>query len=203
MGEVHYMISEAAKRLNVEPHVLRYWEEELTLPIGRTEMGHRYYTEENIQLVDCIKELKEQGLSLKELKGLIPDIIRTKEQFKEAKTPDNSVPEPVVAQSSAEIAIHTSKEPAPTDAVDQRLEQVQSLIADVVERVLLQNNKVLEAAVSDRVAKNVDYLLQSKEQQEEERYRKLDFLIRQQQTNRKEAAHMNPVKRLRRILGNA
>ncbi|MEG0354996.1 MAG: MerR family transcriptional regulator [Lachnospiraceae bacterium] len=203
MGEVHYMISEAAKQLNVEPHVLRYWEEELELPIGRTEMGHRYYTEENIQLVDCIKELKEQGLSLKELKGLIPDIIRTKEQFKEAKAPDNSVPESVATQPSAEIAIHTSKEPAPTDAVDQRLEQVQSLIADVVERVLLQNNKVLEAAVSDRVAKNVDYLLQSKEQQEEERYRKLDFLIRQQQTNRKEAAHMNPAKRLRRILGNA
>ena len=42
MGEVHYMISEAAKRVNVETHVLRYWEEELSLSIGRTEMGHRY-----------------------------------------------------------------------------------------------------------------------------------------------------------------
>ena len=34
MGEVHYMISEAAKRVNVETHVLRYWEEELSLSIG-------------------------------------------------------------------------------------------------------------------------------------------------------------------------
>ena len=42
MGEVHYMIKEAAKRVNVETHVLRYWEEELNLTIGRTEMGHRY-----------------------------------------------------------------------------------------------------------------------------------------------------------------
>ena len=50
MGEVHYMISEAAKRVNVETHVLRYWEEELSLSIGRTEMGHRYYTEDDIQL---------------------------------------------------------------------------------------------------------------------------------------------------------
>ena len=32
MGEVHYMISEAAKRVGVEAHVLRYWEEELDLP---------------------------------------------------------------------------------------------------------------------------------------------------------------------------
>ena len=62
MGDVHYMISEAAKHVGVESHVLRYWEEELDLPIGRTEMGHRHYTEEDIQLFSCIKELKEQGL---------------------------------------------------------------------------------------------------------------------------------------------
>ena len=61
MGDVHYMISEAAKHVGVESHVLRYWEEELDLPIGRTEMGHRHYTEEDIQLFSCIKELKEQG----------------------------------------------------------------------------------------------------------------------------------------------
>ena len=29
MGDVHYMISEAAKHVGVESHVLRYWEEEL------------------------------------------------------------------------------------------------------------------------------------------------------------------------------
>ena len=37
MGEVRFMISEAAKQVNVESHVLRYWEEELDLTIGRTE----------------------------------------------------------------------------------------------------------------------------------------------------------------------
>ena len=45
MGDVHYMISEAAKHVGVESHVLRYWEEELDLPIGRTETalyGRRY-----------------------------------------------------------------------------------------------------------------------------------------------------------------
>ena len=29
MGEVRFMISEAAKQVDVESHVLRYWEEEL------------------------------------------------------------------------------------------------------------------------------------------------------------------------------
>ena len=51
MGEVRFMISEAAKKVHVESHVLRYWEEELGLSIGRTEMGHRYYTEDDIQPV--------------------------------------------------------------------------------------------------------------------------------------------------------
>ena len=37
MGEVRFMISEAAKQVHVESHVLRYWEEELELVIGRTE----------------------------------------------------------------------------------------------------------------------------------------------------------------------
>ena len=31
MGEVRFMISEAAKQVHVESHVLRYWEEELNL----------------------------------------------------------------------------------------------------------------------------------------------------------------------------
>ena len=35
MSEVRYMISDAAKLVDVEAHVLRYWEEELELPIGR------------------------------------------------------------------------------------------------------------------------------------------------------------------------
>ena len=62
MSETRYMISDASKLVDVEAHVLRYWEEELDLPIGRNEMGHRYYTEENIRLFRHIKELKDRGV---------------------------------------------------------------------------------------------------------------------------------------------
>lgn len=64
MDKVRYMISDAASLVNVEAHVLRYWEEELELNIPRNEMGHRYYTKENIQQFLKIKELKEQGYQL-------------------------------------------------------------------------------------------------------------------------------------------
>ena len=37
-----YLINEAAKEVHVESHVLRYWEEELELPINRNDKvpGH-------------------------------------------------------------------------------------------------------------------------------------------------------------------
>ena len=187
MGEVHYMISEASKRVNVETHVLRYWEEELELPIGRTEMGHRYYTEENIQLFRCIKELKEQGMFLKDLKNMIPDIIRLKEQkMAQAKEMNE------VTVSRAEVV------------QDQKREQVQALLGQAFQNILAQNNKILEdsvtRAVSEKVTKEVSFLLQAKERQEEERFKKLDSLIRQQQSLRKEAGK-SPTKKLRRLLG--
>ena len=34
-------IKEAAKKLHVEAHVLRYWEDELKLDIKRNAQGHR------------------------------------------------------------------------------------------------------------------------------------------------------------------
>ena len=48
MEKLRYMISDAAAAVNVETHVLRYWEEELELSVPRNEMGHRYYTKDNI-----------------------------------------------------------------------------------------------------------------------------------------------------------
>ena len=163
MGEVRYMISEAAKRVNMETHVLRHWEEELCLTIGRTEMGHRYYTEEDIRLFDCIKKLKEQGMLLKELKEIIPDMIRTRAKLKEKK--ETTEEEPL---SELQLA-------------------------------LLENNKILREEITQSVIQEMGYLFLTQEQQEEERYKKLDCLIRQQQSYRKEYARSMPFRQLRKI----
>ena len=188
MGEVHYMISEAAKRVSVETHVLRYWEDELDLTIGRTEMGHRYYTEEDLQLFHCIKELKEQGMLLKDLKTLIPDMLRTRNTLRLRKL------EAVANQSDNENDKRTIESKAPTEN-EKKLTELQV--------ALLENNKILEVSISQAVAgaviREMDFLFQAQERQEEERYKKLDCLIRQQQTLRREAARPTPLKNLRRI----
>lgn len=74
MSETKYMISDAAKKIEVEPHVLRNWEEEIGLLIPRNEMGHRYYREEEIDLLKTIKHLKDQGFFLRAIKLILGDI---------------------------------------------------------------------------------------------------------------------------------
>ena len=161
MGEVHYMISEAAKRVNMETHVLRHWEEELELEIGRTEMGHRYYTEDDIRLFNCIKELKEQGMLLKELKKLIPDMLKARAKKKDQK------------KSAVQDEMKLSE----------------------LQMALRENNQILQ----DAIIKEIGYLFQAQDLQDEERYKKLDCLIRQQQSYRKEYARTTPLRQLRRI----
>ena len=67
------MISDAAKEVQVESHVLRYWEEELHLPIKRNELGHRFYTKEDVECFKQIKSMKERGLQLKAIKMILKD----------------------------------------------------------------------------------------------------------------------------------
>ena len=57
----YLMISDAAKEVCVESHVLRYWEEELHLPIKRNEFGHRYYTRDDVECFKKIKNMKDKG----------------------------------------------------------------------------------------------------------------------------------------------
>ena len=83
--EKRYIISDAAKIIDVESHVLRYWEEELEIEIPRNEMQHRYYTDYYIELFKKVKELKENGFQLKAIKMLLPDLMSDK--------PDSNVDE--------------------------------------------------------------------------------------------------------------
>lgn len=74
MSETRYIISDAAKMIDVEPHVLRYWEEELGMDIPRNEMGHRYYTDKEVKLFGTVRDLKEKGFQLKAIKMILSTI---------------------------------------------------------------------------------------------------------------------------------
>ena len=193
-----YMISDAAKLVDVESHVLRYWEEELDIEIPRNEMGHRYYTDYYIQVFKKIKELKEQGFLLKAIKIALPEIMEgnevdgastIKEEVKFAGLNTVSPIEPVAAAN-----------------VDKpsKMEQFQMILGNIVTNALQENNKALSGEVSknvsDTVIKEMDYLLRLKEEKEEERFKKFDEMVRGLQKDNKMAA-MKGTEKKRKFFG--
>lgn len=106
----------------------------------------RKETRDDARLYGCIRELYEQRVPFEELKAVIPDIRRTREQ------------------------LH-------------------------MKRMLENNNEVLMQMFS----REMSFLLDAKERQEEEQFKKIDQLIRQQQSYRKAAAEAGPIGKLKRL----
>ena len=191
--EEYLYISDAAKEINLESHVLRYWEEELSLPIRRNELGHRYYTREDVERFKKIKELKERGLQLKAIKMIL------KNGGLEAGSPFEGANEKkesgeAECQAGEPLAIEIVK-PAAAETVDpgEKAYRLQLLLKNLFLETLQENNRALGQAIKEDVLKELDYHFRQQEEREEERtrlqqerdemyYRRIDDLIRKKST---------------------
>ena len=196
MAEIHYLISDASKKVDVESHVLRYWEDELELAIPRNEMGHRYYTEAHIRLFQQIKELKEKGYQLKAIKTALDKIM---EDGKDPVIPDELLEESVT-RALKESAVVTDSGDGETGLAEvqntaqvmiaqEKMEQFQEIMNHIIGRALEVNNEQLSQDVSsivnDKVVKELEYLMRVKDEKEEERFKQLDELLRSFQKDNK------------------
>ena len=177
MADVHYLISDASRKVDVESHVLRYWEEELEMNIPRNEMGHRYYTDLHIRLFKQIKELKEKGYQLKAIKAALA---RSLESDGEVVVPNDILEEDVVAA----LKDHTENEDRTltTLMAEERAEQFRAMLGRMIGQAIEENNEKLSQDISrmvnDKVLKEVDYLMRVADERDEERFRQLDETIR-------------------------
>ena len=158
MSEKRYIISDASKMLNVESHVLRYWEEELNITIPRNEMGHRYYTEHHINLLKNIRDLKKQGYGLRAIKMMITD-------------PEDIKKPAITVRPVVESAVDNPS----------KMEQFQAIMDKVVAKAMKESTGELSKEVSDSVLKGMNYLMRVQDEREEERYKKLDEIMRSKQ----------------------
>ena len=189
MENKRYIISEASQKTGLEPHVLRYWEEELGLEIERNELGHRYYSEEQINLLCRVKEMKNRGFQLKAIKSEL------------MVYPSQQMASQIVQQSTTEVSqpvMQQSMSPSQTRS-DDKMDQFKAIIAGIVAETLRENNVILGQELSDtvgnKVIKEMDYLLRMKEEAEEDRFKRLDEAIRSCQKSNKEAAVGREMKR--------
>lgn len=200
MAEIHYLISDASKKVDVEAHVLRYWEEELELKIPRNEMGHRYYTELHIRLFRQIKELKEKGYQLKAIKTALVTMM---EGNGDIVVPDGMLEETAatVLKESAvtnekvsdETGISAVNSQSGQVAVqEEKLEQFQHIMSHIIGRALEVNNEKLSQDISclvnDKVTKELEYMIRVSDEKEEERFKQLDETLRAYQKDGKSRA---------------
>lgn len=224
MNEQRYMISDASKKLEVEPHVLRYWEEELKMEIPRNEMGHRCYSEVEIKVLESVKELKQSGFQLRAIKLLMPELYKkdgiNMKKLLEKKEEWNQLAEQEELLFERGKKGEGTSEKTETVAVfehqdvigaqqESKLDQFQLVMNKIIANALIDNNLLLGQAiseqVSERVLKEMDYQFRIKEEMEEQRFKKLDETIRSRQQARLEAAAalekvQNPKKKKRKRL---
>lgn len=225
MQEKRFLISEAAKMLEVEDHVLRYWEKELNLHIKRNEMGHRYYEQRDIEMFTKIKELKLRGLALKGVKELIArsanriesnsenyedykkeiaaasviydcdnlrDNFEVKNNYEKNKYNESKqtleYKDDIDYKGSLEIKDSSDYSSVKKEkVVDFKLAQLQKIMNQAVKIAVKENNfeisEIIKGELTETIVSKMDNLIKEKEKREEDRYRRLDEVLRAVQRN--------------------
>lgn len=188
----YLLISDAAKEVKVESHVLRYWEEELRLPIKRNELGHRYYTQEDVERFRQIKAMKERGLQLKAIKMILKDgrlDVLPQENIGEKLNMENpgdrggmtmqdaedGMAIDVVSVREAEKQFHEPMErrasETSAESREEKARRLQWLLQQLIRETLRENNEELCRNMKESIIKELDYQFRNQEEREEERDR--------------------------------
>ena len=170
--EKTYLISDAAKQVQVETHVLRYWEEELGLPIKRNKLGHRFYTTGDVEFFKEVKKMKDEGIQLKAIRMYMKD--------------GKIVPESVMVKETEIVPIHSD---ITEESKEEKSLRLQYLLKQFIKEAIQDSNREMYDQMRDTIMKELDYQFRSQEEREEKReenriereekhYRQLDELLR-------------------------
>lgn len=161
MKEKRRMISEAARELGLETYNLRTWEDEFGLVIPRNEKGYRCYGDKEIHTFQEIRDMKNEGLDTEEIKK---------------KLSGNIIPFP------GETQVGTL----------DKMAQFQNVMVKIMGQAIREQKEVLGKEignqVSEKISKEMDYQFRLREDAQEQRFKKLDEMIRIQQKTREEIA---------------
>lgn len=194
--EKYLLISDAAKAVQVESHVLRYWEEELHLPIKRNELGHRYYTQEDVDRFKNIKSMKERGLQLKAIKMILKNgkldlLTQESEEQKVQGRSEEQTQEEASAESAqqAQRAGQAQREDKPcdkapsvksgellteentgcTESREEKAQRLQWIMQQLIRQAVRENNAELVQQIKESVLKELDYQFRMQEERQDER----------------------------------
>lgn len=180
-------VKDVAEMLETEPYVLRFYEKELNLTIKRNNKGHRVYSLEDVEMFKKVQEMREQGLQLKAIEGIVhgsnEEVIETYEQLSTIQMA------PVTAlkrQETADVDI--------TDMEDDKVKQFSVMMKEMFMQALVEYSDQSKFEIKETIKKEVDVAVEEKltelkilqDTKDEEYYKKLDEAMREVQKIRKE-----------------
>jgi DNA-binding transcriptional MerR regulator len=135
----HYNIEQVATRTNLTKRTLRYYEEVGLLPPAvRTEGNYRRYTEEDVRLVERIKELRDLlGFSLNDIRQLL-QAEEERGQIKAAYRQETDASAKLAQLDRADEIIHEQ-----IDLIDQKITALTQMRASLLAR-LTQHGRTKE-----------------------------------------------------------
>lgn len=137
-----YSVSEAVRLVGVESHVLRYWEDELSLEIQRTSQGHRIYTRQDVETLQRVKELKEKGIQLKGIKILLQETLEDGRGDSELKEGIQKI------ENAYPVAFG--------EAQSENLRQFESILKGMIREVMEEQNERLRESLSERLREELE-----------------------------------------------
>ena len=159
MEEKIYSVSEAVRLVGVESHVLRYWEEELKIPIRRSSQGHRLYSERDIELFGKVREWRQKGLQLKAIRLLLnkedvaEEAVDFDRQVKTIAYDEQGINEQGIDEQEAQ-----SYEIVSTEDTKENLEKFMIILKQMMKEVTEEQDRRLEQMISDAVRDEMETL---------------------------------------------
>jgi len=168
-----YSIKETTQELGVEAHVLRYWEEELGLSISRNAQGRRVYSDKDLDIFRRIKDWKEQGIQLREIRTLIEK--EKAEHISGVNNPERRIimyrPKEYLQE---EVQVNREEQLAPEVLYTEKMEKakrLQELLKQFISESVRESNEELFQVIKEGLLKELDYQFRLQEERENERER--------------------------------
>ena len=145
-------------------------------------MGHRYYTDEDIRVLKAIQEMKDQGILLKAIKQILPDLyanpkLNYKQMMKQgtSATENKAAEHPEQQEEAAiggvisggtskkvmemkqarQIVSAQNRTAVETVSAEFKMEQFQEIMTKIIGKALEANNRSLSGAISNEVSDKV------------------------------------------------
>jgi len=143
-----YSIKEVSQILNIPNGTIRQWEKDLNgiLQIPRTQQGARYYTENEIEMLNKVKEMREQNVP----KGMIRSLLEkylNQESEPDSESFETNV-QPLTEQPIQPVP-HHELQPSNLETLQQAMELFKQDLLNEIKQEIKQEMKLSKNDIID------------------------------------------------------